>query len=84
VNGRNGSLQTYISELTAKRDTLELKLAETVYPILSLPPEITARIFVECLPIHGRVRSSPTAAPLLLAQICRDWREIALDTCQLW
>ncbi|KAJ7615617.1 hypothetical protein DFH06DRAFT_1108031 [Mycena polygramma] len=76
--------QTYISELKAKRGTLEIKLAEIVYPVLSLPPEITARIFVECLPVHGRVQPSPTAPPLLLAQICRDWREIALHTCQLW
>ncbi|KAJ6487126.1 hypothetical protein C8R47DRAFT_1127792 [Mycena vitilis] len=76
--------QTYISELTAKRDTLELKLAETMYPILSLPPELTARIFVQCLPAHGRVQPSPTAPPLLLAQICRDWREIALGTSEIW
>ncbi|KAJ6487102.1 hypothetical protein C8R47DRAFT_1320722 [Mycena vitilis] len=76
--------QTYISELKAKRGTLELELAEKVYPVLSLPPEITSRIFVQCLPAHGRVQPSPTAPPLLLAQICRDWREIALGTSELW
>ncbi|KAJ7668777.1 hypothetical protein DFH06DRAFT_1039284, partial [Mycena polygramma] len=76
--------QMYLSELDKQQDTLELKLAQIVYPVLSLPPEITARIFVECLPVHGRVRPSPTAPPLLLAQICRDWRETALNTCELW
>ncbi|KAJ6559907.1 hypothetical protein B0H19DRAFT_864058, partial [Mycena capillaripes] len=55
-----------------------------VYPILTLPPEISARIFVECLPSHGRVRPSTVTAPLLLAQICRDWRHIAISSCQLW
>ncbi|KAJ7673128.1 hypothetical protein DFH06DRAFT_1319331 [Mycena polygramma] len=76
--------QTYISELKAKQGTLELKLSRILYPVLSLPTNIIAHIFVECLPVHGRVRPSATAPPLLLAQICRDWREIALHTCQLW
>ncbi|KAJ7739560.1 hypothetical protein B0H16DRAFT_1568414 [Mycena metata] len=56
----------------------------TVYPVLALPNEIVSRIFIQCLPSHGRVRPSRRRAPLLLAQICRHWREIALSTCQLW
>ncbi|KAJ7607129.1 hypothetical protein DFH06DRAFT_1112039 [Mycena polygramma] len=74
----------YLSELEAQRRTLELKLAQIVYPVHSLPPEIIALIFVDCLPDHRRVRPSPMAPPLLLAQICRDWREVALGTCELW
>ncbi|KAJ6471744.1 hypothetical protein C8R47DRAFT_742515 [Mycena vitilis] len=74
----------YLSELEAQRRTLEFKLAQIVYPVRLLPPEIIARIFVDCLPDHGRVRPSPMAPPLLLAQICRDWREIALGTCGPW
>ncbi|KAJ7656752.1 hypothetical protein DFH06DRAFT_1045407 [Mycena polygramma] len=74
----------YLSELEAQRRTLQLKLAQIVYPVHLLPPEIIARIFVDCLPVHGRVRPSPTAPPPLLAQICRHWREIALGTCELW
>ncbi|KAJ7847312.1 hypothetical protein B0H13DRAFT_1646152, partial [Mycena leptocephala] len=46
--------------------------------------ELTARIFVACLPSHGRVRHSPASAPLTLAQVCRQWRKIAHDTCELW
>ncbi|KAJ6516588.1 hypothetical protein C8R47DRAFT_960799 [Mycena vitilis] len=76
--------ETYVSELRAKRATLELKLSQIHYPVLSIPTEIIARIFVESLPVHGRVRPSPTAPPLFLAQICRQWREIALHTCHLW
>ncbi|KAJ7637378.1 hypothetical protein DFH06DRAFT_1478838 [Mycena polygramma] len=37
-----------------------------------------------CLPAHGRIRPSPVTPPLLLTQVCRDWREIALSTCELW
>ncbi|KAJ7652535.1 hypothetical protein DFH06DRAFT_537066 [Mycena polygramma] len=43
-----------------------------------------SRIFVHCLPSHGRVSASPSRAPLLLAQICRHWREVAIATCGLW
>ncbi|KAJ7652524.1 hypothetical protein DFH06DRAFT_907741, partial [Mycena polygramma] len=49
-----------------------------------LPFDITSRIFLHCLPSHGRVSASPSRAPLLLAQICRHWREAALSTCGLW
>ncbi|KAJ7089931.1 hypothetical protein C8R44DRAFT_818310 [Mycena epipterygia] len=52
--------------------------------VLALPDDLTARIFVECLPSHGRVHPSPHTAPLLLTQICREWRVIAHSTCQLW
>ncbi|KAJ6488219.1 hypothetical protein C8R47DRAFT_1320583 [Mycena vitilis] len=64
--------------------------------ILLLPPEITAAIFEHCLPsdhpwpASGQDRSSdqpwPSSdkAPLLLGQICRQWRDISLDTPTLW
>ncbi|KAJ7812946.1 hypothetical protein B0H14DRAFT_3478508 [Mycena olivaceomarginata] len=61
-----------------------MDLGQIVYPVLTLPPEITTRIFVESLPSHARVRPSPVTAPLLLAQICGDWRRIALSSCELW
>ncbi|KAJ6457115.1 hypothetical protein C8R47DRAFT_995901, partial [Mycena vitilis] len=76
--------QTILSELDARRQTLKRDLDQIIYPVLALPPEIISRIFVLCLPIHGRVRPSPRSPPLLLTQVCRDWREIALATCELW
>ncbi|KAJ7236207.1 hypothetical protein C8J57DRAFT_1247989 [Mycena rebaudengoi] len=53
-------------------------------PVGELPPEITSSIFLHCLPSHGHVLPSPSRAPLLLAQICRHWREVALLTGELW
>ncbi|KAJ7703692.1 hypothetical protein B0H17DRAFT_901456, partial [Mycena rosella] len=55
-----------------------------IYPVLTLPNEITSRIFIDYLASHGRIRPFMRTAPLLLAQICRPWREIALSTCKLW
>ncbi|KAJ7356476.1 hypothetical protein DFH08DRAFT_1075667 [Mycena albidolilacea] len=55
------------------------------YPVLTLPTEITVEIFIHFLPIY------PACPPLLgpysptlLTQICRAWREIALETPALW
>ncbi|KAJ7728194.1 hypothetical protein B0H16DRAFT_1589209 [Mycena metata] len=53
-------------------------------PALTIPPEITAHIFIKCLPTDGLASPSPSTAPLVLAQICRDWRNIALHTPELW
>jgi hypothetical protein len=76
--------KAYLDELEETRRRLESELAQIVYPVLTIPPEIVSRIFVECLPGHGRVRPSPDAPPLSLAQICCHWREISLSSCGLW
>ncbi|KAJ7476390.1 hypothetical protein B0H11DRAFT_2032149 [Mycena galericulata] len=76
--------KSYIADLEAQERWLDTQLDLIVYPVLTLPSEITSQIFVHCLPAHGRVRPSPRRAPLLLAQICTLWREIAHSTGQLW
>ncbi|KAJ7438119.1 hypothetical protein B0H11DRAFT_1935472 [Mycena galericulata] len=53
------------------------------HPISSLPPEIISKIFVHCLPPDD-TPPAPQLAPLLIAQICRHWRAIALGTPELW
>jgi hypothetical protein len=67
----------------AKQRDLRMELGLVVNPIFTLPSEIISRVFVQCLPSHGCVRPSPVTAPLLLGQICRDWRDIALSSCEL-
>ncbi|KAJ7181237.1 hypothetical protein C8R46DRAFT_1320036 [Mycena filopes] len=64
---------------------LEKDLKNFKYPVLeSVPTELVSEIFIATLPADGRVRPSPHAVPLSLAQICRHWRDIALATPQLW
>ncbi|KAJ7117256.1 hypothetical protein C8R43DRAFT_1242196, partial [Mycena crocata] len=70
--------------LEREQREVETSLALIVYPVLTLPVEIISRIFVDCLPEHGHIKPSPSKAPLLLTQVCHDWREIALSTCKLW
>ncbi|KAJ6533040.1 hypothetical protein B0H19DRAFT_877038, partial [Mycena capillaripes] len=73
-----------IDSLTAERQRLRAESDATVYPVLSLPPEITMGVFLRCMPSESKFRPSPIHAPLLLAQICRQWRQIALHTPALW
>ncbi|KAJ7804863.1 hypothetical protein B0H14DRAFT_2260294, partial [Mycena olivaceomarginata] len=52
---------------------------------LTLPPEIVMEIFVAFLPAYPDC--PPTFglhSPLLLCQICRHWRAIAIATPELW
>ncbi|KAJ7680106.1 hypothetical protein B0H17DRAFT_1076918, partial [Mycena rosella] len=56
--------------------TLELsKLAR-------LPLEISSEIFIQCLSI--RPKPGARHAPMVLANICTSWEDIALSTPSLW
>ncbi|KAJ3921921.1 hypothetical protein F5877DRAFT_75772 [Lentinula edodes] len=53
-------------------------------PIRQIPSETLADIFVWCLPADRNAVRSLKEAPLLLTTICRNWRQVALDTPRLW
>ncbi|KAJ6578668.1 hypothetical protein DFH09DRAFT_1148046 [Mycena vulgaris] len=59
-----------------------------IYPVLTLPFEITSRIFLDCLPQDAdtilRPYPSQNEAPLVLTRVCRDWRAVAVSTPMLW
>ncbi|KAJ7074007.1 hypothetical protein C8F01DRAFT_1224761 [Mycena amicta] len=74
-----------ISALHSKRKLIQDRLDSYTYPVLTLPNEIVAEIFVQYLPPY------PACPPLLgdgsptkLAQICSHWRQIAHGTPALW
>ncbi|KAJ7441318.1 hypothetical protein B0H11DRAFT_2292447 [Mycena galericulata] len=48
-----------------------------------LPAEIVSEIFCHLLAPH-KPKPLPSEGPLLLCQICAQWREIALSTPRLW
>ncbi|KAJ7155669.1 hypothetical protein C8R46DRAFT_1116182 [Mycena filopes] len=57
----------------------------TTHPILSLPPEIIAEIFLRFLPSYPE--PPPLVgifSPVMPSRICRVWRQIALSTPLLW
>jgi hypothetical protein len=79
---RLDELTTLIEALTTERQHLRAQLDSIVYPVLTLPPEISSHIFLHAIPTHSK--PSSLTAPLLLTQICRQWRAIALATPSLW
>ncbi|KAJ7186439.1 hypothetical protein C8R46DRAFT_1057195 [Mycena filopes] len=81
---QTSALEARLASLDTERQALEEVLETFSYPVLSTPVELISEIFIACLPDNGRVQPSRYAAPLVLAQICRQWREIALATPQLW
>ncbi|KAJ7762607.1 hypothetical protein B0H16DRAFT_1263925, partial [Mycena metata] len=69
--------------LTEEKITIQRSLDSIVYPVLTLPVEITTEIFVRCLPRYSAYPSG-NVAPMLLGRICRQWRNIACSTPRLW
>ncbi|KAJ7506604.1 hypothetical protein B0H11DRAFT_1971977 [Mycena galericulata] len=72
-------------------------LATATFPVLTLPVEITAEIFGQCLPTFDPTSEYPheyysqqlgaifgPTAPVTLMGVCRRWRDIVLATPSLW
>ncbi|KAJ7255705.1 hypothetical protein C8J57DRAFT_1075467, partial [Mycena rebaudengoi] len=79
---RLAALNDLIDTLVAERLRLQAEVDSIVYPVLTLPTEITVEIFRRTLlPSPGPSRLE---APLPLGQICRQWRDIALNAHDLW
>ncbi|KAJ6626020.1 hypothetical protein B0H10DRAFT_1999952 [Mycena sp. CBHHK59/15] len=80
-----------LQHLHEKRTRILDELQALIYPVLTLPFEITSKIFLHCLPHNSssqyhQIRPYPSRdeAPIILTRICQDWRTIALSTPFLW
>ncbi|KAJ7163080.1 hypothetical protein C8R46DRAFT_1102378 [Mycena filopes] len=73
----------HLQRLKVRRQDILGDLNALDSPFLQLPPELICEIFLHCLP-SPRTPPSPKAAPLLLGQVCRRWRNIALSFPPLW
>ncbi|KAF8206775.1 hypothetical protein K438DRAFT_1577186, partial [Mycena galopus ATCC 62051] len=77
----------YSDEVINRWESLAFDLSNVVYPILTLPVEITSKIFTKFVePEYPTEAVFPSSlqAPVLLLQICRTWRAIALANPLLW
>ncbi|KAJ6470757.1 hypothetical protein C8R47DRAFT_1148184 [Mycena vitilis] len=75
------------SEISRKRRELQqfMEVHLTLLsPMRRLPEDLVRAIFMACLPSARNPAISSKEAPLLLCQICRSWRGIALATPRLW
>ncbi|KAJ3800867.1 hypothetical protein GGU11DRAFT_754065 [Lentinula aff. detonsa] len=77
------------NELVQARDDL-LEHKALLSGVRKLPVEILSEIFSQCLPevdtssVIWSPEPHPNQAPLLLTQVCRSWRSIAIATPRLW
>ncbi|KAK7026277.1 F-box domain-containing protein [Favolaschia claudopus] len=88
-------LYAQIERLEAERKSIVTALDAIVYPILSLPVDITTEIFAHYfddllddggklqIPVFNLERARH-AGPLRLSHVCRAWRSIAVEMPSLW
>ncbi|KAJ7433443.1 hypothetical protein B0H11DRAFT_2121817 [Mycena galericulata] len=96
IDDEMAALQAKLARLAAARKPILKTLQSVVYPVLTLPPELTAQIFTHCVDTahigrfgtlpHLRVPPSRDGGngPLILASVCRAWRDIALALGPIW
>ncbi|KAJ7050922.1 hypothetical protein C8F01DRAFT_1343125 [Mycena amicta] len=74
--------EMHLESLKAQRVLVKQELSEIVYPILSLPSELTTKIFA--LAVAAGVAEHKPVLLLQLAAVCQQWRAVALDNPVLW
>ncbi|KAJ7716217.1 hypothetical protein DFH07DRAFT_1068411 [Mycena maculata] len=81
------ALESRFRRLDAQRQIVAQALDSIRYPVLTLPPEVTAHIFsyyVDNPHIGYPGGDDPGDGPLPLASVCRSWRNICLSLHSLW
>lgn len=88
LDGEISRIKTLLDGLERERLSVFLHVgAHQVHlhsPIRKLVPEVLSEVFLQCLPEKPILRLSQHDAPLLLAAVCRSWRNIAITTPRLW
>ncbi|KAJ7087026.1 hypothetical protein C8R43DRAFT_309965 [Mycena crocata] len=85
IDAEMEDIQSRLDHLDMARKPVVEALKSVVYPILSLPPEITAEIFVQYVDAdHPPDLHINRSGPLLLASICKAWRDLALELQSIW
>ena len=80
IEGVLNSLKRKRAHIQESIDDINTILA----PVRRLPMDVLGVIFINCLAAHRNPIMSASEAPILLTQICRDWRSIAFSIPRLW
>ncbi|KAJ7130922.1 hypothetical protein C8R46DRAFT_1141468 [Mycena filopes] len=90
IDAALGGLKLRLKGVQDVRRRLQFELDAIVYRVENLPHELTAEIFLQCLPSPSELshphKHHPTksTAPLVFLEVCRAWRNVALATPRLW
>ncbi|KAJ7628084.1 hypothetical protein B0H17DRAFT_1285360, partial [Mycena rosella] len=71
-----------LQDLERSKSATQRQLNAIRDPVARLPLEISSEIFIQCL--STRPRPGALHAPMILANICTIWTDIALSTPSLW
>ncbi|KAJ7230950.1 hypothetical protein C8J57DRAFT_189206 [Mycena rebaudengoi] len=75
IDEETTGLQSKLQLLAEERQSVLRRLDAVVYPVLTLPSDITAEIFMHySFPDITYAFAREARPPLLLASICRTWR----------
>ncbi|KAJ7894008.1 hypothetical protein B0H13DRAFT_1719420 [Mycena leptocephala] len=78
-------LERSIAALRIEKTQVQGRLGSYKYPVLTLPNEIVSDIFIHFLPVYPLCPPlTGILSPNTLTRICRQWREVALATPELW
>jgi hypothetical protein len=72
-----------LNQLYRENRVVQARLDGYKYPVLTLPTEIVSAVFVHFLPPYPPPFTGDQS-PTCLTNICRRWRQIALETPELW
>ncbi|KAJ7019649.1 hypothetical protein C8F04DRAFT_329687 [Mycena alexandri] len=84
MRARLAQIDEQLLLLQKEKTTLQHALAAAIYPVLTLPAQITSEIFAQCAEHPFHREPDPKRAPLLLTYVCRAWRDIAIHDPALW
>ncbi|KAJ7872061.1 hypothetical protein B0H13DRAFT_1490766, partial [Mycena leptocephala] len=73
--------QALLDDLQSDRNLVQHQIDSIVYPILTLPLDVTLEILGYC---NSSDRLRVYWSPTVLLRICRKWRDIALGNPTLW
>ncbi|KAJ6544186.1 hypothetical protein B0H19DRAFT_297100 [Mycena capillaripes] len=86
LRDRLAEITAQIAALKAERKRVCYQLGAMTYPVLTLPVELTSKIFVYCLPPFSASQPFTQDQPpaVLLSHVCSHWRSVAFATQELW
>ena len=82
-----GQVEAILNSLKRKRAHIQDCIDDfstILAPVRRLPLDVLSVIFGHCLATHRNPVMRASEAPILLTQICRDWRSIARSIPRLW
>ncbi|KAJ7191898.1 hypothetical protein GGX14DRAFT_596871 [Mycena pura] len=84
IESEMAPLQARLAHLATARKLIVDALESIVFPILTIPPEITTEFFMHYVDwVNGDPRTR-RGGPLVLASVCSSWRSIALNFPKIW